>query len=126
MRRSLIRIILLKKAADYFNKGDGDMGMGEGGDGYHTFYQFYELYYHRTVLFSVICNTHKGLAWKAKAHSDGTMFEGMFIAGINTPEGQYSYHCDLPYWDMFDVPELDSAPEWDGHQPCDIKRLLSL
>lgn len=57
------------------------MDMGEISDGYHT---FNELYHHRAVLFSVICNANKEIAWKSKAHADGTMFDGMFIVGINT------------------------------------------
>jgi len=96
---------------------------GETSDGYHT---FNELYHHRAVLFSVVCNAHKDIAWKSKLHEDGTMFDDMFIVGINTPEGQYTYHYDLPYWDMFKVPEVDNAPVWDGHQPSDVNRLLSL
>lgn len=34
---------------------DGAVAMGEVSDGYHT---FNELYYHRAVLFAVICNEH--------------------------------------------------------------------
>lgn len=93
-------------------------------DGYHT---FDELYYHRMMLFSIICNQNKNIAWKAKKHHDGTMFgEDSFICGIETPEGQYTYHCHLKYWDMYDVKELEYAPEYDGHKPSDITRLLSL
>lgn len=92
-------------------------------DGYHT---FGELYYHRMVLFSVICNTFKEISWKSKLHSDGTMFDGYFIVGINTPKGQYTYHYELKYWDIFNVEELEKAPEYDGHKPEDIARLLSL
>lgn len=92
-------------------------------DGYHT---MDELYYHRGVLFSVVCNQNSSLAWKSRKHSDGTMYDGMFIAGINTPEGQYTYHCENDLWDLFNVKELDHAPEWDGHEPKDIVRLLSL
>lgn len=88
---------------------------GDTSDGYHT---FNELYHHRAVLFSVICNDRPGIAWKSKKHHDGTMYNGMFIVGIDTPEGQATYHYDLdPYWDMFHVREVDSAPEWDGHTP---------
>lgn len=54
------------------------------------------------------------------------MFRGYFIVGITTPEGQFSYHYDLKYWDLFDVNEIKHAPEWDGHTPEDIGRLLSL
>ena len=93
-------------------------------DGYHT---FGDLYHHRAILFSVVCNLLKDKAWKSKLHSDGKMFDNtMFIVGIETPEGHYSYHYKMEYWDMFDVKELDYAPEWDGHKPEDITRLLSL
>lgn len=89
---------------------------GDTSDGYHT---FNELYHHRAVLFSVICNARPNTAWKAKKHYDGTMYDRMFIVGIQTPEGQATYHYDVdPYWDMFRVKELDVAPEWDGHSPA--------
>lgn len=88
---------------------------GNTSDGYHT---FNELYHHRAVLFSVICNDRPTQAWKSKLHDDGTMFEGMFIVGIETPGGQATYHYDIdPYWEMFDVSELPHAPKWDGHTP---------
>ena len=87
---------------------------GDTSDGYHT---FNELYHHRTVLFSVICSEHRQLCWKSRKHHDGTMYDGMFIVGINTPLGQATYHCENEYWDIFVVPELDTAPEWDGHTP---------
>lgn len=54
----------------------------------------------------------------AKLHADGTMYDGMFIVGIETPDGQATYHYDVePYWDMFHCKEVDRAPEWDGHTP---------
>ena len=91
-------------------------------DGYHT---FKELYHHRAVLFSVICKAFHEKAWKSKLHSDGSMFDGMFIVGINTPEGQATYHYDIdPYWNMFVVRELDRAPEFDGHTPDDAIRRI--
>lgn len=93
-------------------------------DGYHT---FDELYYHRMVLFALVCNQHKELSWKSKQHHDGTMFDDTsFICGIDTPEGQYTYHYHLDHWDTYDVKELDYAPEYDGHQPKDITRLFSI
>ena len=93
-------------------------------DGYHT---FDELYYHRMVLFSIICNQNKELAWKSKLHDDGTMFgDDNFIVGIETEEGQYTYHYDVKYWDLYDVKILERAPEFDGHEPSDIDRLFSL
>lgn len=94
-------------------------------DGYHT---FKELYHHRAILFAVICNTYKDISWKSKLHGvgDKPMFDEMFIVGINTPDGQYSYHYNMEYWDMFDVRVLEHAPEYDGHKPEDVGRLLSL
>lgn len=88
---------------------------GETSDGYHT---FNELYHHRAVLFSVIVATFGERAWKSKQHADGTMYDGMFIVGIETPDGQATYHYDIdPYWNLFRCAELERAPEWDGHTP---------
>lgn len=95
--------------------------MGEVSDGYHT---FNELYAHRTALFAAICNHMPQIAWKSKKHSDGTMFDGMFIAGINTCNGQITYHCDMKYWLIFRIKELDTAPEFDGHTSDDVLRRL--
>lgn len=98
---------------------------GDTSDGYHT---FNELYHHRAVLFSVIVKTFSDKAWKSLRHHDGTMYDGMFIVGIDTPEGQATYHYDIkPYWDMFECRELERAPEWDGHTPSQaIERIGGL
>lgn len=88
---------------------------GNTSDGYHT---FNELYHHRAVLFSVIVAKFADRAWKSKLHADGTMYEGMFIVGIKTPDGHATYHYDVePYWHLFRCKEVDRAPEWDGHTP---------
>lgn len=93
-------------------------------DGYHS---FEDLYFHRMILFSLLLNSNKEISWKAKKHHDGTMFdEDSFICGIETPEGQYTYHYKLEYWDYFNIKELEFAPKYDGHKPEDITRLLSL
>ena len=102
---------------------DAGISRKDVSDGYHT---FDELYYHRMILFSIICNQNKDISWKSKLHGDGTMFEGNFIVGIDTPEGQYTYHYHMEYWDMYDVKELEYAPKYDGHVPKDITRLLGL
>ena len=67
-------------------------------------------------------------AWKSKLHDTGDMFDGMFIVGIETEQGQATYHYDIdPYWDMFKVKELKKAPKWDGHSPYDaIERIGNL
>ena len=98
---------------------------GDTSDGYHT---FNELYDHRAKLFSVIVRCFKDRSWKSKLHHDGTMYEGMFIVGIETSQGQATYHYDIdPYWNVFDCKELARAPEWDGHTPEQaISRIASL
>ena len=97
---------------------------GSISDGYHT---FDELYYQRTVMFSVLCHEYKLFAWKSKLHADGTMYDGSFICGISTPEGQATYHFKMECWDMFDVRERDNAPVWDGYTPMEaIARILTL
>ena len=98
---------------------------GETSDGYHT---FNELYHHRAVLFSVIVKAFRNKAWKSKKHHDGTMYDGMFIVGVETPYGQATYHYDMePYWEMFCCKEIERAPEWDGHTPAQaIERIGKL
>ncbi len=121
----------MKKIIDYETKKvlnveiEEVSDIGELSDGYHT---FNELYHHRALLTAKLFNTYFHLAWKSKLHHDGTMYDGMFIVGIETPEGMATYHYDIdPYWDMFKIKELDKAPEWDGHTPEDaINRIMSL
>ncbi len=97
---------------------------GNISDGYHT---FDELYFHRMLLFAVICKSNADKAWRSKLHDDGTMFDDYFIVGVTTPEGNFTYHHHMKHWDMFDgVKELERAPKWDGHKSEDITRLLSL
>ena len=109
----LIDIVFLDGAMSVIDAAPAATVDGNTSDGYHT---FNELYHHRAVLFSVIVKMFPNRAWKARQHYDGSMFEGMFIVGIETPDGQATYHYDLdPYWDMFKCRELEFAPEWDGH-----------
>lgn len=97
---------------------------GSTSDGYHT---FDELYYHRTALFACLVSRlpyHQ--AFKSWRHSDGSMYDRYFIAGIYTKRGWCTYHCKAEWWPLFDCPEVPSAPVWDGHTPSDaIHRLMS-
>lgn len=110
-----------------FNECIRDNSFENFTDGNHT---FKELYHHRAVLTAVICNVYNSISWKSKHHYDeenDPMFDGMFIVGLDTPEGQATYHYPLEYWDLFNVKELEHAPEYDGHTPDDaIKRIESL
>lgn len=107
--------ILLQKEKGFSTKNISDK--------WHT---FGDLYYHRMILTLCLAKLLPHYSWKSKQHHDGTMFDDSFIVGFNTPKGQYSYHYSLEYWDMFDIKELEFAPEYDGHKPKDIDRLLTL
>ena len=99
----------------------------EVSDTHHTFEKLYE---QRVVLFSILCNRFPEISWKSKQHfneENDPMFNGDFIAGINTPKGQATFHMKLKYWDLFNIQELDRALEYDGYSVDDvIERLLSL
>ena len=79
------------------------------------YYSVQELYEHRLVLFKIICHTYPHLAWKAKRHFDGSMFNDSFLSGIVTPLGNASYHFKLDRFDEFKVTEIESAPKYDGY-----------
>lgn len=112
---------------------DGDEGM-QVSDGYHT---MDELYSHRNTLFIAMCRiiqsehetpSYKPV-WRSKLHSDGTMFEGMFVLGLmQIPGQQITYHLPLSDWKRTSFAQtLDAAPEWDNHTPSDvIERLEKL
>ena len=109
-----------------FNKCVAQGSFKNFSDGHHT---FDELYNHRAILSSIVFNMFKAVAWKSKKHHDGEipMYDDMFIVGIQTPEGQATYHYHIKYWDLFDVVELETAPKWDGHTPNEaIRRIESL
>lgn len=90
------------------------------------YHSFNDLYTQRMYLTALAFNSNPNIAWKSKEHSDDSMFEGYFIVGITTPEGQYTYHYKLEHWDLFKVKELDRAPEWDGHTSADVTRIMSI
>ena len=93
-------------------------------DGHHS---FSDLYNHRMKLSAVIFALAGKYAWKSRQHADGTMFDGDFIVGVSIPGvGDYSYHYKNEYWDIFQVPDVEAAPPYDGHAPEDIERLFSL
>lgn len=97
---------------------------GDTSDGYHTFNELYE---HRHTLFAALLKCYPEIAWKSLKHADGTMFDGWFIAGLNTPSGQATYHIPMRLWYSFEANVLHEAPEWDGHTADDvIKRIAAL
>lgn len=90
-----------------------------------------ELYDRRMEAFAALVNAYPEAAFKSRLHADGTMFEadetsGWFVVGLQTPEGDYTYHYRDLHWDIFQCKELGRAPEWDGHMPSDMGRLVNL
>jgi len=97
------------------SKLSGEISTKEISDGHHT---FGELYRHRIALFCTLCNLLSEISWKSKKHFDeekDPMFNGDFIAGINTPQRPATYHIKLEYWDLFNVIEIERAYPYDGH-----------
>ena len=92
-------------------------------DGYHT---MSELYAHRCTLFAALMKSHPHASWKSKKHEDGTSWDGWFIAGMQLPTGNITYHLPIDeFWDMLSVAELEFGVKWDGHTSDDVvKRIM--
>lgn len=95
----------------------GKVDMGLVSDGYHSFNDLYE---HRYALFGALCVANKNTSWKSRVHSDGSVMEGYFIAGIQLVTGPVTYHIPLKYFDVFPAEAVRQAPEWDGHTSGDV------
>lgn len=99
----------------------------EVSDGHHTFGDYIDM---RNNLFIALCNAYCDISWKSKKHYDeenDPMFNGDFIAGINSDKGMITFHLKMKYWCDLDVKELDRAPEYDRYTEEDVKvRLKSL
>ena len=89
-------------------------------DGYHT---FAEIYRYRMLYNALLFNewAKKGLfgVCKSKRHSDGEPCFGgdYFVVYAKLPTGQFTNHYKLKYWNLFDIPEVERAPRYDGHTP---------
>lgn len=112
----------------YYRDGGDPVSTGQISDGFHT---FDELYDHRSVLFVALMQRMNKQAWVARWHDDGTMFDGFFIAGINLPQGQVTYHLKREPWFALlqdckePIKYTDYAPPFDGHSPADVIDRLS-
>ena len=108
-------------------KINGNISVKQISDGHHT---FEDLYKNRLILFCVLCNSNPNISWKSKKHFDeenDPMFNGDFIAGINTPEGIATYHFKLEFWNLFQIPEIEKAPSYDNYDNATVlKRIYSL
>jgi hypothetical protein len=97
--------------------------VGEVSDGYHTFNELYE---HRCLLFAGLISWLPG-AFKTRLNDKGEAWEGWFIAGVNTPDGQITYHLPDNLWDLVHASVIERNADYDGHTSQDVaNRLRSL
>lgn len=100
---------------------------GDASDGYHTHNELYE--------YRLLYNAHAARGWlaagwpvsRSKRHDDGEpcFGGGWFVVAATLPTGQVSNHYKLSDWDLFDgIPELPTAPMWDGHTPAEAAERL--
>ena len=102
--------------------------MGEVSDGYHTFNELYEyrLLYNASM-FNELAKQNLYDVHKSKRHSDGEIPFGdpnWFIVMAELPTGQISNHYEMKDWDLFQIPEKETANTWDGHTPKDVAERL--
>lgn len=90
---------------------------GQISDGYHT---FDELYHHRCLLFAALLGAYPSMSWKSRLHFDATEYKDWFIAGLDLPTGQITYHLPAWMWKMTRARIVPKAPSWDGHTSEDV------
>jgi hypothetical protein len=128
MREALDETIcLLSEEAERAQEMREALASGEASDGYHTHRELYE--------YRMLYNAHAARGWlavglpvvKSRKHSDGTSCfgGGWFIVVAELPTGQISNHYESEHWGLFDVPEVDLAPAYDGHTPADVAERLA-
>ncbi|WP_240539252.1 hypothetical protein [Bifidobacterium sp. SO1] len=121
-----------KDAADELYDQHGEPVGDSTSDGYHT---FGELYRYRMLYNAAFLNVMYAIAahlaaeengtiadgsiGKSKVHADGKpcFGGGWFIVWASLDTGIVANHYELKYWDLFDIPEYEHAPEWDGSTP---------
>lgn len=107
-------------------------------DGFHTMAELYDqrMLYHALAVkmmsaLATVLGPPSGLPegvrmlTKSWRHHDGEPCFGKtepgerwFILTMHLPDGaQVSQHYPEAEWDLFDVPVVEVAPEWDGHTP---------
>ena len=101
--------------------------IGEISDGYHTFNELYDyrkLY--NAAFFNILALCTSIPVIKSKHHNDGEecFGGGWFIVMAELPTGQISNHYELKDWDLFNVPEVQNAWEWDRHTPQEAAKRL--
>lgn len=94
--------------------------MGNVSDGYHTFNELYKYrMLYNAAFFNELAKKGDIKICKSHKHYDGEecFGGGWFIVMAELPTGQISNHYENQYWELFNIPELDTAWEWDKHTP---------
>lgn len=95
--------------------------MGEVSDGYHSFNELYRYrMLYNAAFFNDLAKNEQVEVCKSRRHSDGEKCFGSddwFIVMAMLPTGQVSNHYESKYWNLFDIPERETAFEYDGHTP---------
>lgn len=107
---------------DYLEvENEKPVDIGEVSDGYHTFNELYRYrMLYNAAFFNLLARNGQVEVCKSRKHSDGEKCFGSddwFIVMAILPTGQVSNHYKSKYWDLFDVPERETAFEYDGHTP---------
>ena len=117
---------LIPKFGEYSDNEPKDMG--EVSDGYHTFNELYEYrMLYNAALFNEFAKQGLYDVHKSRKHSDGEYPFGdsnWFIVMAELPTGQISNHYEMKDWDLFQIPEKETANKWDGHTPKDVTERL--
>jgi len=102
---------------------------GNTSDGFHTFNELYRfrLLYNAALFNEWALYTDAPEVSKSWRHSDGekAFGGGWFVVTAQLPTGQITNHYEDKDWDLFKIPEVDKAPEWDGHTPKDVEKRLT-
>lgn len=123
-----IRVFTDDKKVTAYNEGD----FGKVSDGYHTFDELYEFrMLYNAAYFNALAYLYDehGIGErpvKSKRHSDGELCfgGGWFVVVVQLRTGQISNHYEMKDWDLFQIDEVEKAPEWDGHTPDDVAKRL--
>lgn len=114
---------------DVFEEAYHEGDVGTVSDSYHTFDELYRYrLLYNAAFFNELAKSGKVKVCKSYRHSDGEecFGGGWFIVMAELPSGQISNHYENKDWDLFDIPELETAWKWDGHTPNEAADRMEL
>lgn len=95
-------------------------------DEYHTMDELYEYRMLYNAFAALHFDKRYGGAFKSWRHDDGELCfgGGWFIVCLHTIDGWVTNHYKAEHWGLFDVPEKETGPEYDGHTPAEAAERL--